>query len=297
MTTVRGYKVFDPDFTCRGYQFAEGKTYTHEGPVSLCNSGFHFCLSAGDCFSYYSFDPKNIVCEIEAEGVSEETEEDSKRACDKITVVRRLTWEEVLRVANSGFGNSGNRNSGDYNSGSYNSGDYNSGDYNSGYYNSGDYNSGYYNSGNRNSGNRNSGNRNSGDYNSGNRNSGSYNSGNRNSGHFNTDAPKLRLFNVSTDLDLGTINLPYLDMPVSVTWVGASDMSAEEKTKYPQHTTISGYLKAEGMPIKKAFPIAWVKAGKSTKKQFVTLPHFDAAIFEECTGVKLTAEEIKDILS
>ena len=140
-----GYKVFDKNFQCQGYQFELGKTHVHDGPIELCKSGFHFCLNAKDCFSYYDFDTNNIVCEIEADNVSEQTKEDSKRVCGKLTVTKRLTWEEVLSLVNigknnTGLGNSGNFNSGHYNSGNFNSGHYNSGNFNSGYYNSGLFN-------------------------------------------------------------------------------------------------------------------------------------------------------------
>jgi hypothetical protein len=198
---MKGYKVFNSDLTCRGFQFKVGETYTHKGEIKLCSSGFHFCLKASHCFNYYSFDPNNIVCEVEALGKTLTHDEDSKVCTDVLKIVRQLTWQEVLvaaneganntGLANSGNSNSGYRNSGDSNSGNWNSGDSNSGYRNSGNRNSGNSNSGYSNSGNSNSGDsnsgyRNSGNSNSGDRNSGNRNSGYRNSGDSNSGNWNS---------------------------------------------------------------------------------------------------------------
>lgn len=58
---MKGYKVFNPDFTCRSFQFEVGKTYEHKGELKICRSGFHFCRNVADCFNYYSFDPKNRV--------------------------------------------------------------------------------------------------------------------------------------------------------------------------------------------------------------------------------------------
>jgi len=196
---MKAYKVFDSDLTCRNFQYEVGKTFKHEGKIKLCGSGFHACLKTADCFNYYSFDPNNRVCEVELSG--EIIHGEDKSVCSEITLIKELTWSDVLSLVNTGNGNSGNRNSGnknsgnknsgDKNSGNWNSGDNNSGDWNSGDNNSGDWNSGDLNSGNCNSGNcnsgcRNSGSRNSGDLNSGFKNSGDRNSGDRNSGDCNS---------------------------------------------------------------------------------------------------------------
>ena len=199
MENVKGFKVFNPDWTCRDFQYEVGKTYEEYVTPRVCDSGFHFCKQAKDCFNYYSFNADNKVAEVIALG--EVAEDGVKCSTNKIQIVREVTWEEVLTIVNTGKActglcnsgdcNSGNRNSGDWNSGNRNSGDWNSGNRNSGLCNSGnrnsgDCNSGDWNSGDCNSGDWNSGNRNSGDCNSGDCNSGDWNSGNRNSGNRNS---------------------------------------------------------------------------------------------------------------
>ena len=191
MKTVKGYKVFQPDWTCRDFQYEVGKTYHHEGSIGLCSSGFHFCERLVDCFNYYSFNPENKVAEIVA--TDEVIKGDDKSVTNNIEIVRELSWNDVLNLVNTGKGNTGFCNSGNRNSGNWNSGNCNSGNRNSG-----DWNSGNRNSGNRNSGNWNSGNRNSGNWNSGNRNSGMFNACNHANGLFNTKSPKISIFNKQT---------------------------------------------------------------------------------------------------
>ena len=52
---MKGYKVFNPDWTCRGFQYEVGKTYEENVTPECCERGFHFCLKASDCFNYYSY--------------------------------------------------------------------------------------------------------------------------------------------------------------------------------------------------------------------------------------------------
>ena len=190
---IKGFKVFNPDWTCSPN--GNTKQYTCPGKFEedvtpiRCGQGMHFCKVAADCFNYYSFNPDNHVAEVAAYG--EVVEEGDKCATNKLEIIREIPWVELLEMVNTGKGcaglcNSGNRNSGDRNSGNCNSGNRNSGDRNSGNWNSGDCNSGNCNSGNRNSGDCNSGDCNSGNCNSGNWNSGNWNSGNWNSGNRNS---------------------------------------------------------------------------------------------------------------
>ena len=196
---IKGYKVFEPNWTCRGFQYKVGEIFTEDVTPSVCSRGFHFCEKAADCFNYYKFDSKNKVAEVVALGDIDRGED--KLCTNKIQIVREIPWTEVLEIVNigkecTGSCNTGSWNSGDWNSGAYNSGNCNSGQNNSGDYNTGNYNTGYrncgyhnvgnWNSGNHNSGSQNSGSYNSGNHNSGDRNSGNYNSGDYNSGDFNS---------------------------------------------------------------------------------------------------------------
>ena len=123
MENVKGYKVFNPDWTCRGFQYEVGKTYEENVKPSVCDRGFHFCKQAKDCFNYYTFDPKNKVAEVIALG--EVAEEGDKCCTNKIQIVREISWEEVLTIVNTGRACTGLCNSGDCNSGNWNSGDWN----------------------------------------------------------------------------------------------------------------------------------------------------------------------------
>ena len=187
--TMRGFKAFDKNLTCKGFQYEIGHTYEFDGEPIPYKQGFHFCKSITECYNCYPMTNDTRICVIEAVGEIK-TNDNEKYCTNKIKIVHEITndWE---RKGNSSSNNSGYRNSGNHNSGNHNSGNRNSGIFNSGNYNSGDYNSGYrnsgiFNSGNHNSGNHNSGYRNSGNHNSGNRNSGIFNSGNCNSGNYNS---------------------------------------------------------------------------------------------------------------
>jgi hypothetical protein len=323
---MEGYKVFEPDWTCRGFQYEAGKTFEEDVTPSCCNRGFHFCKELKDCFNYYPFNPDNKVAKVIALGEIDEESDDSKCCTNKIQIVEEISWEDVLRMVNLGKGNaglcnsgdwnsgdwnSGNRNSGNWNSGNRNSGDWNSGNRNSGNWNSGNRNSGDWNSGNRNSGNWNSGNRNSGDWNSGNRNSGDWNSGNRNSGNwnsgnrnsgdwnntnfsngcFNTQEPKILLFNKPSDWtyrDWLNSDARYIlnQIPRNVVeWVYSSDMTEEEKKSYPSYETTGGYLKI--LDEKDCSQIWWDGLSSEYRNIIVSLPNFNAEIFEKCTGIKI----------
>ena len=99
---MKGYKGFDKDMKCRDFQFEVGKTYEHDGAVKLCNSGFHFCENPLDIFNYYPPSGSKFA-EIEAEEVSPETENDSKRCSKKITVKAQIDVSAIVKMSVSVF--------------------------------------------------------------------------------------------------------------------------------------------------------------------------------------------------
>ena len=324
---VKGYKVFNPNWTYKDKQYTCPGKFEEDVTLSVRDKGMHFCKKAADCFNYYSFDPNNKVAQVIAYG--DIVEENNKCCTNKLEIVREIPWAELLELVNAGKGctgihnsgyyNSGNRNSGYYNSGNrnsgncnsgncnsgyYNSGNCNSGDYSSGDWNSGDWNRGDWNSGNWNSGNRNSGDWNSGNWNSGYRNSGDWNSGYRNSGDwnkcdcssgcFNTEIQKMYLFNKPSDWTYedwlhSKARRILNDIPMNtLTYIYFSDMSEEEKAAHPQAETAGGYLKeTDGS----AHVQQWWDELSSNEKSIVkAIPNFDKAIFKEITGIDVDAD-------
>lgn len=181
------YKVFKPDWQCKGVDYRVYKTYISD------SVGFGVCESIVDCFNYYKFDPKNKIAIVSTDGRVQKI--NNKTTVHKITILKEITWKEALDIEqcesrNSGLSNTGGNNSGDYNTGDNNKGDFNTGNNNIGSFNTGSNNLGADNVGNYNIGNYNIGKSNIGNYNVGNYNTGhnnirNYNTGNLNYGYNN----------------------------------------------------------------------------------------------------------------
>ena len=114
---MKGYKGFDKNLCCRGFQYEVGKTYEMEESPIICKQGFHFAIGFSTVEGYYPlidycelyndgtiYDRRavpyfsgNRYCEIEALGEIDEEAVPAipKLATNKIRIVRELSKEEI----------------------------------------------------------------------------------------------------------------------------------------------------------------------------------------------------------
>lgn len=98
---MKGYKVFNSDWKCNGFQYEVGKTYEMKEKPVICKQGFHFCTKLEDCFSYYDSVPWNKIAEVEAEGDIAESSDDSKKCTNKIRIIKEIDFTQIKTIARS----------------------------------------------------------------------------------------------------------------------------------------------------------------------------------------------------
>ncbi|WP_428041379.1 DUF7666 domain-containing protein, partial [Candidatus Avelusimicrobium fimicolum] len=90
------YKGFDKNFQCRGFQYEIGKSYTHNGEVEPCESGFHACEYPLSVFYYYA--PANSrFAKVEASGKIVPAE--YKIACEKLKIKAEISLNAMIAAA------------------------------------------------------------------------------------------------------------------------------------------------------------------------------------------------------
>ena len=98
---IKGYKGFNPDLTCRDFQYEEGKDYEETGDIMACDNGFHFCLHPLDVFGYYppAEVGMNKFHEVEGTGDMDVDTNDTKIACSKIHIGAELSIKSIVDAA------------------------------------------------------------------------------------------------------------------------------------------------------------------------------------------------------
>ena len=94
--TIKAYKGFNSDLTCRGFQFEVGKEYTHDGKVNACDRGFHACENPFDVLNYYSIFTVMRYCTVEQSG--EIDKEQDKIASSKIKIRAEIGWAGLFNA-------------------------------------------------------------------------------------------------------------------------------------------------------------------------------------------------------
>lgn len=181
---------------------------------------------------------------------------------------------------NIGDTNIGNLNLGNNNRGLFNGGCGNYGDYNLGDFNCGEGNNGCGNIGNYNSGYKNIGNNNTGDNNYGNYNTGMFNLCNNSTGYFCNKEDTVKIFNV----DSGLTREEFLDSKYYNALISARFILTKY-VKYGEDGEICNKLIMYSY--KDACKNWWRELSQINKDIIISMPNFDANIFEEITGIKV----------
>ena len=95
------YKGFNADFTCRGFRFEVGETYTVAGEIVACRNGFHACENPFDVWSYYPVvaDDGSMARYAEVEMSGATAKDGDKIAAAEITINAELRLPEFVKRA------------------------------------------------------------------------------------------------------------------------------------------------------------------------------------------------------
>ena len=97
---IKGYKGFNPDMTCRDFQYEVGKEYETD-KAKACEAGFHFCKNPFDVWGYYppcgEGGRLNRFCEVEGSGDTDNSHSD-KIACTHIKVGAEIGLQGIINA-------------------------------------------------------------------------------------------------------------------------------------------------------------------------------------------------------
>ena len=95
--SIKTYKGFNKDMTCRNFQYEEGKEYAEES-VEVCDHGFHACEYPLDCLNYYSPN-ESVYHEVEQSGEIQKHNDDTKVASTKIKIGAEISIAGLVKAA------------------------------------------------------------------------------------------------------------------------------------------------------------------------------------------------------
>ena len=90
-----GFKAFDKDFKCQEFQFEVGKTYKHDGDLSMCKRGFHYCKYPLSVFNYKDLIDSRFA-QVESIGV-EETDKD-KTVSAELKIEKEINFVDMIKA-------------------------------------------------------------------------------------------------------------------------------------------------------------------------------------------------------
>ena len=94
--TITGYKAFNKDMTCRGFQYEVGKEFVIDQEIKLCEKGFHFCENPLDTLSYYPL-IGSVFAEVEATGKTEK--DNNKVVTNKLFIKGNIGIDAFIKAS------------------------------------------------------------------------------------------------------------------------------------------------------------------------------------------------------
>ena len=94
--TIRTYKAFNPDLTCRGFQYEIGGVYETD-EAEVCKSGFHACEYPLDVLNFYPSTSR--FCEVEQSGKLSRDGNCTKVSSTRIKVIGEIGIPGLVKAA------------------------------------------------------------------------------------------------------------------------------------------------------------------------------------------------------
>ena len=97
---IKGYKGFDKDLKCRGFQYEVGKEYSTDKAVA-CETGFHYCENPMDVLGFYApcddTGNPNRFCGVEGSG-DFDTSKENKLCCTRLKVNAEIGLQGLIKA-------------------------------------------------------------------------------------------------------------------------------------------------------------------------------------------------------
>jgi len=85
--------------------------------------------------------------------------------------------------------------------------------------------------------------------------------------------------------------IPYVALKLGAYWLESAEMTDQQKSDHPSHETTGGVLLTYRHTYHQAWAIAWAEMDQATRDRFLNLPNFDAAKFQQITGIDTVAAQ------
>jgi len=97
MKKIEGYKAFNKDLKCKGYQYKEGEVHETD-KIDICREGFHFCENPLDCWAYYDL-MESVFHKVTSLGKTGKHKEDSKVVTTKLQIGVKVSLSEMVKAS------------------------------------------------------------------------------------------------------------------------------------------------------------------------------------------------------